>query len=178
MEGIQFDENAFAGKPTHRGANAAGSREINVCLVAYQLHFAGLDDGPVHMPQIALTDLGGHVGKVEVGVRNLVVVDVCAEVFVRRVRRTELDGMHVGQHTVAALSCGSSRQDVDFELPSYGMFRFCLFGDFRRYALRYTGRRESAQPDGISVLDEGGRLGSRDFVKSHKVDSFNRVIHS
>ena len=178
VEGIQLDEDAFPGKPAHGGADAAGCREINVCLVAYQLHFAGLDDGPVHMPQVALADLGSHVGQVEVGIGNLVVIDVCAEVFVRRVGCAEFDGMHVGQHAVAALSCGSSRQDVDFELSSCGMFCFCLFGDFRRYALRYTGRRESAQPDGISVLDEGGRLGSRDFVKSHKVDSFNRVIHS
>ena len=69
-----------------------------------------------------MADLSGHIGKVEVGIRNLIIVDMRTEVFVRGVRGAEFNGMSVGQHAVATLSRGCSGKDVDLKFFALRVF--------------------------------------------------------
>ena len=170
VEGIDFDDDAFACQTADGGTDTSCGRQVNTSLTACLFDFASFDDGPVYLSEITLADLSGHVGKVEVGIRNLIIVDMRAEVFVRGVRGTEFDGLGIGQHAVATLSSRCAGKDVDFKLFAFSMFFLCFSGYLCRYAFRHTGGCEAAQSDGISVLDEGSSFGCCDFVESHRVD--------
>ena len=170
VESVDFDDDAFACQTADGGADTSCGRQVNTCLTACLFDFARLDDGPVYLSEITLADLSGHVGKVEVGIRNLIIVDMRTEVFVRGVRGAEFNGMSVGQHAVATLSCGCSGKDVDLKFFALRVFFLGFSGYLCRYAFRYASRCETAQSDGISVLDESSSFGCCDFVESHRVD--------
>ena len=77
-------------------------------LVANALYLASLDDGPVHIAEVALAYLSGHVGEVEVGVSYLACVDVLTEIRVSGVGSTEANGVLIAQLAVATLSCAGT----------------------------------------------------------------------
>ncbi len=168
VEGVELYDDALGGETADGGADAAGSGEVDVCLGAHLFDGACLDDRPVHLAQITLAYLRRHVGEVEVAVVEIgVAVDVLAEVGIGGVGRAEVDGVSVGEHAVAALSGACTCEDAHLEGFARSMFCLCLLGKFGGSAFGGTCRREATQSDGLSVLDKGSCLSSRDFIEVH-----------
>ncbi len=101
-----------------RGADAAGSCQIDAHLVAHLLYVADLEDGPVHVAVESVAQLLCHVAKVQVVVGNLAQVDMLAEIGVGGVGSTVEDGLCVGQVAVGALSGAGTGEDSHLEFAS------------------------------------------------------------
>ena len=160
MEGVYFYEDAALSETASCGANTSGSGEEDVCLGAVNFNVASFDDGPVDVAEVALANLCGHVGEVEIGVANLVEVDVLAEVGVGGVGSTEAQGLFVGEYAVAALTCAGTGEDVDLEGPTGFVFDVCFLSYFGGDALRYAGRCEAREAEGVAVLNHCCGFGS------------------
>ena len=167
VECVEFHDDAFCGEAAYGWADTACGCEIYVCFVAYLFDGACFDDGPVYFSYVALAYLCGHVGEVVVEVVEAIAVDVLAEVRVCGVGGTEVDGVGIGEFAVATLSSAGTGEDADFERSSCCVFCLCLSGYFCWCALGCACGCESAQADGLSVLDEGCCFGSRNSIEVH-----------
>ena len=165
VECVQFNDDTVLGQAANGGADTAGSGQIDVALAAHLLNGAGLNDGPVNLSQIALTELGGQVGEVEVAVCHLVLVHAFAEVGICGVGSTEVDCLCVGKHSVATLACAGAREDTDLEGTAGCVLGFGLLCNLCGGALGCSCGCESTQTDGLSVLNKRGGFGCGDFLE-------------
>ena len=91
-----------------------------------------------------------------------------AEIGIGGVGRTEINGLGIGQCTVATLACAGTGEDANLEGSSCCVFCLGLFGNGSRDALGHTRRCKSAQSNGVSVLYQRGSLDCSNFSEFHK----------
>ena len=117
---------------------------------------AGLNHGAVQAPQVAVPDLLLNHGEVQVEKAHLARVDGFAEQREALVRRPETDGLGRGQRAVKRRPRGGAGQHSNAEIAPGLVFLGCAGGDGHRHNLCRARGRESAKPNGVAVLYEGG----------------------
>ncbi len=83
-------------------------------------------------------------------------VDAVAQVGVGLIGRAEVDGLRLGQRAVQRRAGGGAGQHADLELAPGVVFGGGACGDRQRNRFRRAGRGESAETDGLPVLDQSG----------------------
>ena len=170
VECIELYDDALGGESAYRGTDAACCSQVDVRLAAHFLDGTSLDDGPVHLPEVALANLRSHVREVQVGIVQVrIAVDVLAEVGVGGVGRTEIDGIDVGELAVAALARAGTGEDTDLEGAACSMLCLCLLRNFGRSTLGNACRRKTTQANSLSVLNKRCSLCSSKFIEFHDV---------
>ena len=143
VESIQPDDDTVLSPTTGCGAEPARGSRIDAALVAYLLDGTSLDDSPINITQVTLTDLGSHVREVEVGIMQLVKINVLTEIRVGGIRGTEVYGLCIGQCAVATLTCAGTCEDANLEGTAGCMLCLCLLCYLGRSTLRNTSRRKT-----------------------------------
>ena len=154
MLGIEFD-NDFASQTGNGRRNTDTGGQDNLSILG---NVGGLDDGDIDTAPEAIADFLGEMGQMKVDIGGGTVVDTVAQVFVRLIGRTELDGIGTGQHTVQGITGGSSCKDTDFEFTAGFVFGHGLGRNRSGYHLGGTGRGKSAESDIVAILDDGRSL--------------------
>ena len=168
MESVEFDNDAFGGKTTNGRADAACSGQIDVCLVANLLYSTSLDDCPIDLSEITLTNLGCHIGEVQVRIVECILIDVLAKIRIGGVGRTEVNGTGIREVAIATLTCAGSCENTNFEGASGSMFSFCSLGNLCRCTFGNACGRKATQANSLSILDKCCSFGSGKFIKVHR----------
>ena len=155
----------------HCRADATGCREVSLHDVAVFLNVADLNDSPVDVAVESVAQLLCHVAQMNVVVCYLSHVHALAERRVCGIWCTVFDGVCLGEHSVGALSCRSSREETHLEFSSCLMFCLCNLCEFACHGLCRSGWCESAQSDGIAILYQCGGV-----CRSHTCVSHNDMF--
>lgn len=168
MPGVEFDEHALLRQTADGGGNADARGEIDAQAAAHFLHVDGFDDAECDGARDALPQVGGIVGKVEVGVAHLAGIVGTAHVGIDTEGQTAVDGPGCSQLAIATGADGGPCHDVHLERSPLFMLPACLGGQSGRYDLGGSGRAESAHGDVVAMTDLFGGLCGGDFGYRHR----------
>ena len=87
-----------------------------------------------------------------------------AEVRIRGVGSTQSDGLLVGEHTVAALTCAGTCKDIYLEGTSGFVLSVSFLCQFCGYAFRNASRSEARETQRVAILDLCCGFGSCDAL--------------
>src|SRR3954454_18976679 len=99
-----------------------------------------------------------HQGQVHVEEAWLAGVAPIAKFSVRLIGRAKADGIGLRQGAIERRSGGGSRQYADLEIAAGAVLAFGALCNRGGNHLRRAGRSESAKPNGLAVLNHGGRF--------------------
>ena len=162
MVAIEFDDDLF-GQTGVRGAVAHTGSEGDF---AFRGYVAGFDDGYVDVAQESIADVLCQLGEVVVEICGFAFVQGGAQVFVRLVGRTELDGMGAGEGSVQVVGGRGTGEYAYLEGTSCLVFFLGSFSQRFRNDLGASCSGKSAETDVVAVLDElCGIFGRNEFVR-------------
>ena len=156
-----------------RGAHSGGQHDSPARRDVGRLHHRH-----IHRTQEAVARHLRHQRKVQVEEARLPRVDAVAQVGVRLVGRAKLHRLRLRQRAIERRTRRGAGQDTNLELLAGIVRGDRAVGNRHRNRLRRAGRRESAEPDILSVVDQGSSFGCGKNRKgsNHKVSPLRFVI--
>src|SRR5208337_4552026 len=114
----------------------------------------GLDHGPVDRAEEPVADVLRQGRQMEVEEGYLAGVDQRTKRRVALVGRAKADGLRVGERAVDGWAGRSTGKDADLEGVAGGVVGYRALGQSDRHHLSGAGRGESAEADGLAVLNQ------------------------
>ena len=161
LPGVNLDDDLVRGVKVLNVVTDGGGRND----VAFFGDADGLDDGDVHLAEEALLDVHAGLGEVVVHVQGGAVVDLVPKDRIRLVGGAELDGVSLGEDTVAVGSGGCAGEEADHVFVTASVCFLSALCDGGRQYLGVAGTGKARDADVVVVVDEVcGFLGRHDFA--------------